>query len=145
MTLESLVSTYGYPALFAGVAMEGETVVLIAGYLAHSGYLRLPLVMLVAFIGAFAADQFFFQVGKRKGTRLLERRPHWQPRIDRIRKFLVRYQVIAILGYRFLYGMRTITPIVIGTSDFPTRRFFFLNMISTALWASVVAAAGYFF
>ena len=145
MTLETLVGTYGYPALFAGVSMEGETVVLIAGYLAHSGYLRLPIVVLTAFCGAFAADQFFFQLGKRKGSRLLERRPHWQPRIDRVRHFLARYQVIAILSYRFLYGMRTITPLVIGASGFPARRFLLLNMISTALWATVVATAGYYF
>ena len=39
MTLESIVMTYGYAALLAGVLVEGETIVLVAGYLAHNGYL----------------------------------------------------------------------------------------------------------
>jgi len=145
MTLESFVITYGYPALLTGALLEGETVVIIAGIMAHSGYLQLPWVIGVAFFGAFCADQFFFQVGKRKGKLFLEKRPHWEPRVDRVRRFLVGYQVIAVLGYRFIYGMRTITPVVIGASDFSTRRFVFLNLCSTFLWAVAVSTAGYFF
>lgn len=145
MTLESFVVTYGYPALLAGALLEGETIVIIAGIMAHSGYLQLPWVIGVAFCGAFCADQFCFQVGKRKGRQYLEKRPHWEPRIDRVRRFLVRYQTVAVLCYRFIYGMRTITPIVIGASDFSTRRFVLLNLCSTLLWAAAVSSAGYFF
>jgi membrane protein DedA with SNARE-associated domain len=145
MTLESFVITYGYPALLTGALLEGETIVIIAGIMAHSGYLQLPWVIGVAFSGAFCADQFFFQVGKRKGKRFLEKRPQWEPRIDRVRRFLVGYQAVAVLSYRFIYGMRTITPIVIGASDFSTRRFVFLNLCSTLLWAAAVSSAGYFF
>jgi len=145
MTLESFVTIYGYPALLGGALLEGETVVIIAGILAHSGYLQLSWVIGVAFLGAFCGDQFFFQVGKRKGKRFFEQRPRWKPRIEKVRRFLVRYQVIAVLSYRFIYGMRTITPVVIGSSDFSTRRFVLLNLCSTFLWAAAVASAGYFF
>lgn len=145
MNIESLVVTYGYPALLAGALLEGETVVIIAGIMAHSGYLQLPWVMGVAFCGAFFADQFFFQVGKRRGKRFLDKRPQWESRIDKVRRFLVGYQTVAVLSYRFIYGMRTITPIVIGASGFSTRRFVFLNFCSTILWAVLVSSAGYFF
>ena len=145
MTLESFVATYGYPALLAGALLEGETIVIIAGIMAHSGYLQLQWVIGVAFCGAFCADQFWFQVGKRKGKQFLVKRPHWEPRIDRVRRFLVGYQAVAVLSYRFIYGMRTITPIVIGASDFSTRRFVFLNLCSTLLWAVLVSSGGYFF
>ena len=145
MDIESLIATYGYAALFAGVLLEGETIVIIAGFLVHQGYLHLLPVMLVAFIGAFTADQFIFQVGKRKGVKFLAGRPHWQTRVDKVRRFIVQYQVIAILGYRFLYGMRTITPLVIGASGFATRRFILLNLCSTLLWGTAVSTAGYFF
>jgi membrane protein DedA with SNARE-associated domain len=145
MTLESFVVTYGYPALLTGSLLEGETIVIIAGILAHNGYLQLPWVMGIAFCGAFCADQFCFQLGKRKGKRILEKRPHWQPRIDKVRRFLVGYEVIAVLSYRFIYGMRTITPIVIGASGFSTRRFVILNLCSTLLWSVTVSSAGFFF
>ncbi len=145
MTLESFIATYGYPALLTGALLEGETIVIIAGIMAHSGYLQLPWVITVAFCGAFCADQFWFQVGKRQGKQFFENRPHWEPRIDKVRRFLVRYQVIAILSYRFIYGTRTITPVVIGASGFVTGRFVSLNLCSTILWAVAVSSAGYFF
>jgi len=50
-----------------------------------------------------------------------------------------------VLGFRFLYGMRTITPIVIGSSGLDTRRFVLLNLCSTLLWAMVVGCSGYYF
>jgi membrane protein DedA with SNARE-associated domain len=145
MILESFVAAYGYPALLTGALLEGETIVIIAGIMAHRGYLQLPWVIGVAFCGAFFADQFCFQLGKRKGKPFLEKRPKWEPRINKIRSFLVRYNVVAVLSYRFIYGMRTITPIVIGASGFSTRRFVFLNLCSTFVWAAAVASGGYFF
>lgn len=145
MTIETLVSIYGYPALFFGCLVEGGTVVVVAGALAHGGYLRLEWVIGITFCCAFGADQFFFQVGKRRGQGFLEKRPRWQPRIDKVRRFLVGYQVIAILGFRFIYGMRTITPILIGASGLDTRRFVLLNLCSTLVWAAAVASVGYFF
>ena len=145
MTLESFVATYGYSALLIGALLEGETIVIIAGIMAHSGYLQLPWVIGVAFCGAFCADQFCFQVGRRKGQPYFEKRPQWEPRIDKVRRFLVGYQAVAVLCYRFIYGMRTITPIIIGASGFSTRRFVFLNLCSTFLWAVVVSSAGFFF
>lgn len=145
MTLEAFVTIYGYPALFTGVVLEGETVVVIAGFLAHQGYLRLPLVILTVFLAAFAADQFSFQVGKRKGVSLVEKRPRLRSRIESVRRFLARYHIVAILSYRFVFGMRIITPIIIGASGFGTFRFILLNICSTLLWAGTIATAGYFF
>ena len=145
MTLESFVVTYGYAALLAGVLVEGETIVLVAGYLAHNGYLSLFLVMLISFLGAFAADQFFFHLGAVKGAALLESRPKWQANVQRVRNFLVRYHTIAILTYRFIYGTRTITPIIIGMSGFARSRFIILNLCSTFIWGIIVSAGGFFF
>jgi membrane protein DedA with SNARE-associated domain len=145
MNLEPFISAYGYPALGIGTLLEGGMVGMVAGGLAHRGYLQLPWVICIIFGCAFGADQFFFQVGKRNGRNLLARRPKWEPQVERVRRFLVRYNIIAVLSFRFLYGMRTITPIVIGASGFDTRRFVFLNLCSTLLWATVVGCSGYYF
>jgi len=145
MTLEEFIITYGYLALFAGCLLEGGTVVVIAGALAHQGYLRLEWVIGITFCCAFGADQLFFQVGKRNGPRVLERLPKLAAKINRVRLFLVTWQILAIMGFRFIYGMRTITPIVIGMSGFKTRNFVVLNLCSTLLWAGTISIIGYFF
>lgn len=59
MSLESLVTSYGYPAVLVGTFLEGETILVLAGFLAHRGYLDLPLVILTAFLGTFTGDQLF--------------------------------------------------------------------------------------
>lgn len=51
MTLGYVVSHYGYVALFIGVFLEGETVLIAAGFAAHLGHLSLTWVILIAFAG----------------------------------------------------------------------------------------------
>ena len=41
MTLETFVAQYGYPAVFIGAILEGETVLLIAAVLVQQGQLDL--------------------------------------------------------------------------------------------------------
>ena len=145
MNIESLIIVYGYPALLVGAFFEGETIVLTAGFLAHRGYFHLPLVMLVAFVGALIGDQFYFHLGRTGGTALLERRPLWRERAQKVRALLERHQIPIILGFRFFYGFRIVTPIVIGMSRFNAWTFLLLNTIGALIWASAIAGAGYVF
>jgi membrane protein DedA with SNARE-associated domain len=50
-----------------------------------------------------------------------------------------------MLGFRFLYGLRSVTPFVIGMSRIPTPRFFLLNVLGAALWAMAIGVLGYLF
>ena len=43
MTLEELIVRWGYLAIGFGVFLEGESVVILGGALAHRGLLSLPL------------------------------------------------------------------------------------------------------
>ena len=50
-----------------------------------------------------------------------------------------------IIGVRFLYGLRLAGPIIIGSGGVSPWRFAAFNMIGAALWAVLVAGAGYYF
>ncbi|WP_345987885.1 DedA family protein [Sulfurimonas sp. HSL1-2] len=141
--LEALVMTYGYAMIAAGTFLEGETVLVIGGYLAHAGYLELPWVIVSAFAGSFAGDQLYFFIGRRQGTALLEKRPRWQAKSERVRALLQRRQNSVIVGFRFLYGLRTVTPFLLGASGIAPGKFMLLNAAGAALWAVAVALAGY--
>ena len=41
-SLPQLVADYGYLAVFVGTLLEGEAVLMLAGYAAHRSYLSLP-------------------------------------------------------------------------------------------------------
>jgi len=143
MSLEQLVATYGYAAILIGTFFEGETILVVGGFLAHRGYLELPWVIGSAFAGTLCGDQLYFYLGRSKGMELLERRPRWQAKSEQVLGLLRRHQVPLILGFRFLYGIRTITPFLIGARGVAPLRYAALNAAGSAVWAVAIGIAGY--
>jgi membrane protein DedA with SNARE-associated domain len=144
-TLEQLVADYGYVAILIGTFFEGETILLVGAFAAHQGYLRIDLVILIAFIGSCAGDQFWYMLGRRYGRARLLKRPILADRIERITRWLDRYPTAFILGFRFVYGIRNIAPVAIALSKIPPWRFYVLNVVAAALWAATGGLAGYIF
>lgn len=145
MSLAQLVTDYGYPALALGCLLEGETIVLLAGLAAHRGLLAWPVVMLVATTFSFLGDQFWYQIGRRFGVRLIERFPVLAQRKPWLEQRLFAHPDALVLGLRFMIGLRTVGPILMGSGFVPPRRFFWLNLLGAALWVTTFVATGYFF
>jgi membrane protein DedA with SNARE-associated domain len=143
--LESLLANYGYPILIIGTFLEGETVMVLGGLAAHLGYLSLDWVIICGFSGTLLGDQLYFGLGRRHGRGLLARRPGWRPRIERVFAILERHQNLLIVGFRFLYGLRNITPFAIGMSKVRYLRFSLLNFLGAGIWATSIALAGFYF
>ncbi len=139
------VTEYGYLAVFIGTILEGETILVLAGYAAHQGYLALPLVLTTACLGGALGDQMFFLLGRRFGAALLEKFPRLAARAARVDALLLRYQNWVIVGFRFMYGLRVAGPIAMGIGKVAGPRFVFFNCLGAALWALVVGGAGYLF
>ncbi len=145
MTPHELIGTYGYLLLFFGTLLEGETVLIAAGFAAHRGLLDLPWVIFLAFLGGLAGDESYFFLGRLKGKLFLEKHPGWSSRAHKVETLLERYHTLVIVGFRFMYGLRTVTPFVIGLSAIPTKRFLVLNAIGGFVWACLVGLAGFLF
>lgn len=142
-TLASLIARWGYAAVAVGVFFEGETILLVAGAMAHRDLLSLPGVVVAAFAGSLLGDQLWFHLGHRYGRRFTERRPSWRKRAARVEALLTRYGTFFVIAFRFMYGFRTITPIVLGVTGYSAARFTLLNAVGAALWAIAFSAAGY--
>jgi membrane protein DedA with SNARE-associated domain len=141
--IDELVARWGYAAILVGTFFEGETVLVLGGALAHRGILSLPGVMLAAFVGSVAGDQLWFFVGARGGQAALTRHPRWQRHVSRVSRWFDRYGSAFVVSFRFLYGMRTMSPVLLGASGYPMRRFLYLNMVGAGLWAASFAALGW--
>jgi membrane protein DedA with SNARE-associated domain len=145
VTVEEAVARWGYWIVLVWTFFEGETVLVMAGFAAHRGWIRLDGAIAAAFAGSLAGDQILFHVGRRWGRRLLESRPRWRARADRVHALLDRRRDLFVVGFRFLYGLRTVSPLVIGTGTIPSYRFLLLNALGAALWAVSFGLAGYLF
>ncbi|MET1079309.1 MAG: DedA family protein [Pseudomonas sp.] len=143
--LEQLLQDYGYLALFLGTFFEGETILVLAGFLASRGYLQIDLVLLTAFFGSYSGDQLWYYLGRHKGRALLARKPRWQVMGDKALAHLRRHPDIWVLGFRFVYGLRTVMPVAIGLSGYPPLRYLVLNGIGAVVWALALGLAAYHF
>lgn len=133
-----------YIILFLGSLVEGESIVLTASFLAYTGFLSLPKVMMIAFIATLCADQILFYVGRFYGPGLLERRPKLKEKSKRIFELLHKYNTPFILGFRFVYGIRTASPLIIGAAGIDIKRFAILNFLAAVIWTTISCLGGYF-
>jgi membrane protein DedA with SNARE-associated domain len=142
MSPADFIAAYGYAAVFFGALVEGEAVLIVAVMLARQGCLELPAVMAAAMLGAFCSDLLLFGLGRIGAQALLARRPQWHARLRRAQGLEQRCRLPLIVGFRFLYGLRTVIPLAIGMGPIGGLRFLLLDSLGVLIWAGLTAAAG---
>lgn len=142
---EAYIIHFGYIVILLSTFFAGEAILVLAGFLAHRGYLTFPLVVLVAFTGSLISDQLYFFLGRKKGLAYLDKHPSWKTKSDHIRNLMQRHQNLVILLFRFVYGIRSITPFLIGVSDVSSFKFLVLNAVGAMTWAIALTSLGYVF
>src|ERR1035437_7311575 len=142
--MDDVIIHLGYAAIFVGTFLEGESILALGGLATEHGYLSFPAVVGVAVLGGFLGDQFFFFVGRRYGDRVLVRFPFVSAKVLRVQALLRRWDILAVILIRFLYGLRMAGPIVIGSCGIAPWRLALFNFIGALIWAPLVAGHGYF-
>ncbi len=142
--MESLLVKYGYALLFAGVALEGEAVLLAAALLAQRGLFRLPVVIAIAVVANAFADQVYFQLARQRGRVWLDRRFGQHPRYQRLIDLVGRRGFLLLVVSRFAYGLRIAIPAACGALGMRVLAFTFVDLLAGVLWAVPMGLLGYF-
>lgn len=143
--LDTLIENYGAVAVLAGAALEGETAAFLGGVFAHRHLIPYWHAAAAAALGSFLADQFFFLAGRRAAQVGFVRRAAASQAMTRVTGLLEAHPVGFILAFRFVYGIRTISPVAIGLSRIPATRFLLLNALAAVAWGVGVTAVGFVF
>jgi membrane protein DedA with SNARE-associated domain len=155
--LRNAVVHYGYWAVGAallienaGVPVPGETILLLASFLAFSQHeLQLPWIIVVATLAATVGDNIGFALGYYGGRPVLERyRTAFRIQdaaIARGEELFARYGALTIFFARFVFGMRIIAGPLAGVLRMPWRKFTVFNFLGAVLWVTVISSAGYLF
>ena len=133
-----------YLIAFVWTFLEGETVILFAGFAAAQGLLNPFALLVAAWLGSFAGDQSYFWIGRHFGLRVLKRIPAWGYGVEAALAWLERYNTLFILSFRFIYGVRNLSSFAMGMSAVNWKRFLWLNLTAAGLWAASFIGAGYF-
>jgi membrane protein DedA with SNARE-associated domain len=145
MSPELLLQKFGYLAVFVGTFLEGETILVMAGFFAERGYLRLPFVIATACAGAYSGHVFWFWLGRTQGVRLLDRFPRMKRHFGKGIRLFERYGAPAIFITQWLYGLRITCAVIIGISKVSTIKFLLYEALTCMIWAIIIGTAGFYF
>ena len=155
--LREAIVHYGYWAIAValllentGIPVPGETVLLLASFLASSEHeLQLSSIIIVGTVAATLGDNLGYAVGRRGGRPLLERyrellciRPATLERGDRL---FAQYGAVAVFFARFVFGLRIVGGPLAGVLRMSWKKFLLFNFLGASLWVTAVATVGYLF
>lgn len=131
--------------LLVGFVLPGDTLLIIAGLLGHSGlniWISAPLIALAAFLGGECG----YFIGNRVGPRIFERRDSGlfsRAQVERTTRFFDKYGGPAVVLARFVPIVRTFVPIVAGVSHMNPKRYSTYNLVGAVLWGFGLTMAGF--
>ena len=154
-TLQFVVR-YGYALLFfwvlieqGGLPIPATPLLLAAGALAGQGRMSLALVILAATAGCFAADIFWYQVGKRRGAVVLNLlcRIALEPDscVRRTESTFSQWGARTLLICKFIPGLNTAAPALAGMVNEPCARFIVFDVLGALLWTTAYSLLGFLF
>ena len=141
-------------ALMVGFFVPGETAVVVGGVLAGLGRVDLGAMIVVVVLCAVIGDSVGFEVGKRAGPWLLQRRPpfFWRDERPKLQDtaavnytlgLLERYGGPAVFLGRFIAFARAVIPGLAGMSGLRYRTFLFWNVLGAITWGVGYTLLGY--
>lgn len=140
-------SEWGYWVVLFGSMIEGESIILTACFLAYLGYLSIYKIAIISFFGTLFADQALYYLGHFYGMRginkLVKRYPKLEEPSKRAFTLLHDWGNWFILSFRFIYGIRIISPVVIGSGGISPRRFIPFNILAALVWTAISCTGGY--
>jgi len=145
MTPEILLQKFGYLAVFVGTFLEGETILVMAGFFAERGYLKLPFVIATGCFGAYSGHVCWFWLGRTQGVKLLDRFPKMKRHFGKGIRLFERYGAPAIFITQWLYGLRITCAVIIGISKISTIKFLIYEAFTCIVWAIIIGTAGFYF
>jgi len=140
--LAAVILRYGYALVFVAAAVEGDATLLTATFLAHRGYLKLDLVIVVAAAATVTINQVYFWLARAYAR---ERVAAWRasrtmhPILNRID----RHGTLLVFFSRFVYGFRIAIPAACGATGMSPARFAIGDVAGSVVWSVVVGLAGF--
>jgi membrane protein DedA with SNARE-associated domain len=130
-----------------GIPVPGEVLLLGAAAWTVARHHSILLVVFFGFIGATAGADIGYYLGFTGGRPFVERFGsvfHIRPEhIARAELFFARHGDKAVLGGRFVLGMRTWGPMLAGMARMPFWRFQLFSALGGLAWSAVIGVAGY--
>jgi membrane protein DedA with SNARE-associated domain len=147
---------HGYVVLFISVLAQqlGQPLpstpfIIAAGALAHSGQLSFTAVLFIACSAAIVADLVWFEIGRRRGARVLQFlcRISLEPDycVRRTENSFARHGAQTLVVGKLIPGVSVLATPMAGVYGFSRLRFLLFDGLGVLLWIGTFELLGYLF
>jgi membrane protein DedA with SNARE-associated domain len=154
-SIQEIASQYGYWAVFIGIALEntgvplpGETITVVAGFLAGSGELNYWIILASSICGAVVGDNFGYWIGKVGGWQFLLKAGQLfrieENKLEEVKDQFSKNAARAVFFGRFITLLRIFAGPMAGIAEMPYPQFFLCNLGGATLWATTTVTIAYF-
>ena len=139
------LALYGY-IILAVYSFGGGMVALAgAGILSALGKMDIGLSVLVATVANFIGDTFLFYLAQTNKKEVLKYLRKHRRKIAYTNLLMRKYGWMAVFLQKYIYGVKTLVPIVMGLSRYDFKKFVVLNFFASIVWGLVVGLGSYWF
>ncbi|WP_292656116.1 DedA family protein [Nitratifractor sp.] len=139
------LALYGY-IILAFYSFGGGMLALAgAGILSALGKMDIGLSILVATVANFVGDTFLFYLAQTNKKEVLKYLRKHRRKIAYTNLLMRKYGWMAVFLQKYIYGVKTLVPIVMGLSRYDFKKFVVLNFFASILWGLVVGLGSYYF
>ena len=139
------LSTYGY-IILAFYSFGGGMVALIgAGILASMGKMDIGTSIFVATLFNFVGDSVLFYLAQTNKKEVMGYMQKHKRKIAYTNLLMRKYGWLAVFLQKYIYGVKTLVPIVMGLTKYDFRKFVLLNVFASIVWGLVVGLVSFYF
>lgn len=143
MDFDSL-QTWGYLAIAFFSFGGSMLIVATAGVFAYLGHINLPAALAVAAVSNFLGDNFLFYLGRYHKKDIQKYLIKHRRKLAITRVLMKKYGVLAIFIQKFIYGVKTLIPIVMALSKYDFKKFIFFNFFASIVFVATIGVASYY-
>jgi len=116
-----------------------------AGILSALGKMDIGLSVAVATAANFAGDTLLFYMAQSNKSEVMKYMRRHRRKIAYTSLLMRRYGSLVVFIQKYIYGVKTLVPVMMGLSRYDLRRFVLLNIFASVAWGLIVGFGSYFF
>ncbi|EMH03120.1 DedA family protein [Helicobacter pylori] len=135
---------WGYLILFLYSLGGGYVGIVIASILSATTHaLDIKITILVAFLGNMVGSGALVVFARYQKREFLKYFHKHRRKLALASLWVKRYAFLMIFVNKYLYGVKSVVPLAVGFSKYPLKRFLWLNVLSSFLWALIVGSVSF--
>ncbi len=141
----STLESWGYLAIAFFSFGGSMAIVAAAGVFAYLGKINLTIALIVAMVANFAGDNFLFYLGKYHKKDVAKYIKKYRRYLALTKVLTKKYGVAVIFIQKFIYGVKTLIPIVMALGKYDFKKFIFFNFFASIIFVLTIGLSAYYF